>query len=132
MNRYLLYAGLVFAAALIASAAPLACNLKAFTPAERADWRKQLDHVMAAVSTARELPDGYSFRVDTHRASSIDVARWIELERKCCPFFSFELSVRGEDGDLWLNLRGGAGVKEFIAEDFRPLFEGLANRARGR
>jgi hypothetical protein len=68
------------------AATPFACNLKAFTLAERADWRKQLDRVLLSVSATRALSDGYSFQIDPHRASFVDVARWIELERTCCPF----------------------------------------------
>jgi hypothetical protein len=132
MSQNLILAGLAFACGCLAQSAatPFACNLKAFTPAERADWRNRLNHVMLSVSAIRELADGYSFQVDPHRASFVDLARWVELERKCCPFFSFELGMRSNDGGIWLNLRGRQGVKEFLAADFQPLFELLANNSK--
>jgi hypothetical protein len=134
MNQHLILASLVLACACWAQspATPFACNLKAFTPAERADWRKELNHVMLSVSAIRELADGYSFKIDPHRASFVDLAQWIELERKCCPFFSFELGMHGEDGGIWLNLRGRPGVKEFIAADFQPMFDRLAPHPQDR
>jgi len=73
----------------------------------------------------RPLPDGYTFQIDTRKASFRDVAEWVELERKCCPFFVFEIGIQGENGTVWLNLRGRDGVKEFIAADFKILFDRL-------
>jgi hypothetical protein len=107
---------------------PFACNLKAFSPAERADWQKRLDRVMLGATSIRELSDGYSFQIDPRQASFAEVARWIELERKCCSFFVFDLSLQGEDGSVRLSLRGRDGVKQFIAEDFRPLFDRLETK----
>jgi hypothetical protein len=46
------------------------------------------------------------------------VAEWIALERRCCPFFRFQLDVEGETGPVWLRLTG-AGVKEFLAQGAR-------------
>jgi len=48
-----------------------------------------------------------------------------DLERKCCPFFDFELDLHGEDGGLWLILKGREGVKQFIQTDFTRLRDKL-------
>ena len=126
MKHQLLLSSLtVICACAQAPAPPLACNLKAFTAEERTDWRNRIEHVMSSASAVKELPDGYTFAVAASRVSIVDVARWVELERKCCPFFVFEIGMQGEDGSIWLNLRGAKGVKEFIAQDFRLIFERL-------
>jgi hypothetical protein len=134
MNQNLVLAGLalVCGCAAQSTAPPLACNLKAFDTAERADWRKRIDQVMLSVSAVRELSDGYSLQIDPRRASFLDVAHWIDLERKCCPFFVFELGLDGGDGTVRLNLRGREGVKQFIASDFQPLFDRLARHSPDR
>jgi hypothetical protein len=93
---------------------PFACNPAAFQPHERARWRHLLDQLIAAVETARELPDGYALRVNTAAAPLTAVAEWVSLERKCCPFFDFEIKVQSADGATWLTLKGREGVKEFI------------------
>jgi hypothetical protein len=130
MSSKLLLAGLALICAGAAGPpVPLACNTRAFTAAERADWRKRLEQVMGSVTAARDLPDGYSLEIDPRQSSFVEVARWVELERKCCPFFIFELGMRGENGNIWLNLRGREGVKEFIASDFHTLFEHLKSTA---
>ena len=132
MTTYkLFFAGLALVCTCAAQTiSPIACNLKAFQPQERAEWRKRLDQVMGSVSTVRDLSDGYSFKIDTRKASFRDVAEWIELERKCCPFFVFELGMQGEDGSIWLNLRGREGVKQFIAADLHAVFDHLASQPK--
>jgi hypothetical protein len=121
----LLFAGLALMAISIAqnTVSPLACNLKAFTPEERADWRKRIDQVMGSVTSVADLTDGYTFRIDAKKTSYVEVAKWVELERRCCPFFDFDLKLRGEDGTVSLNLTGRDGVKQFIAADFEMLFK---------
>ena len=108
-----------------ASQAPFACNLTAFNPSERVRWRKSLEEVVAAVLETRELADGYALRIDTARQSPPAVAAWVELERRCCPFFDFQIDVRGEDGSQWLSLKGRDGVKQFIEMDFTLLRDKL-------
>jgi len=102
--------------------APLACNLKAFSHEERIAWRNLIEEVKQAETPTGELANGHVFRIDTGRISIAKVAGWIDLERKCCPFLNFQLSLEGATGAMTLALTGGRGVKEFIAEDFRPWF----------
>jgi hypothetical protein len=111
---------------------PFACNLKAFQPAERVRWRELIEQVMSAVVSARELNNGYALRMDTGRTSLVQVAQWIDLERKCCPFFDFQVAVHGEDGSLWLSLTGREGVKQFIDADFSLLHDKLANAEKSK
>lgn len=115
------------AGAANASPIPFACNLKAFTPQQRQQWRKLVDQLMPAVISARERNDGYSLQIDTRRVSVVEAAQWVDLERKCCPFFDFELDLHGEDGGLWLSLRGREGVKQFIEMDFTRLRDKLGH-----
>ena len=109
-------------------AAPLACDLKAFQPEERKHWRQLLDQLSGAVLEVRELKDGYALHVDIRRMSVVELAQWVDLERKCCPFFNFQLDLHGDDGTLWLGLHGPEGVKEFIMVDFRSLRDKLRSR----
>ena len=94
------------------------CNLKAITPSERIrhgilSWRLK----EARIET-KELPDGYAFRLDSEKISIANVADWITNEKKCCPFFDFEVEWGREGSPLWLKLRGSEGVKQFIVPEF--------------
>src|SRR5690349_14280881 len=81
---------------------PLACNLKAFTPEERVAWRDLIDKVRWAESPTGALINGYVFRIDITKISITRLAEWIDLERKCCPFLDFQVSLHGATGYLSL------------------------------
>ena len=91
----------------------LVCKLDALTPAERARSATLLGELRGAMVERAELGDGWAFRL-RDGTSLAGVAEWIALERRCCPFFRFQLDVDGDAGPVWLRLTG-AGVKEFLA-----------------
>jgi len=66
----------------------------------------------------KELPDGYAFRLKSEQIALSEVVEWISWERKCCPFFDFEIALERDHGPLWLKLRGADGVKIFIRAEF--------------
>jgi hypothetical protein len=91
-----------------------ACKLDALTAAERKESIELRRVLVAAVSEATELPDGFAVRIDAARLSFAALSRWVDLERRCCPFFHFQLDVAPDHGPLWLRLTGAEGVKELI------------------
>jgi hypothetical protein len=94
------------------SPGPLACKL---TPPELAQRRVELEaEVFHAILEKRELGDGYGFRFPAGDVWIGKLNQFIVLERECCSFFRFELVVEPEHGPVWLNLRGGPEVKQFI------------------
>src|SRR5579872_2265615 len=99
------------------SVPPIACNLKALTSEQRQELGRIGQHVISAISNSRELDDGYSFRIDPAKASLIDVAQWLDLWRRCCPFYEFQIDLHAADGGMWLSVKGRPGVKEYIAVD---------------
>ena len=74
--------------------------------------------IFAASRETSELPDGYAFRFPPDAEWLTRLAAFIVDERKCCPFFTFELVIEPAGGPIWLRLRGGEGVKEFIQAQF--------------
>jgi hypothetical protein len=114
--RIVILAG--FASTLAAETLPpIACNLKGLT----AEQRKQLDKlgglVVSAITTSRDLPDGYAFRVDPAKASLMDVAQFLDVWRRCCPFYEFQIDFHAADANIWLSVKGRPGVKEYIPID---------------
>jgi hypothetical protein len=94
------------------------CNLKAFTPAERAR-HSQLSHDINQLKVETvELANGFAFRFQDASISLTELAEWVSAERKCCPFFDFEIELQGNNGPLWLKLRGKEGVKAFMRSEF--------------
>ena len=78
--------------------------------------------IMAAIIGHREMPKGYSFQVDSARISLLELAEWVGREKRCCPFFDFQITLDGApEGKLSLALSGREGVKQFILAEFQGL-----------
>jgi hypothetical protein len=101
---------------------PFFCNIKALSPAERADHQALTARLAESIVKTRELTDGYAFEVDAGRLSIGDLAKWTDFERRCCPFFDFNLEWRRDNGPLTLQLTGREGVKPFITTEFPKNF----------
>lgn len=61
-----------------------------------------------------ELEDGYIFYFDDKGDLADKVLDFLKVEKKCCPFFKFDLSIRPYQGGLALKVSGGTQVKRFI------------------
>jgi hypothetical protein len=96
---------------------PIACNMKGLTAEQRKQLDKLSDHVVSAITTSRDLPGGYAVRVDPTRASLMDVAQLLDVWRRCCPFYEFQIDFHAADGNIWLSVKGRPGVKEYIPID---------------
>ena len=93
----------------------LACDMRAMTKAQRAEHARLTRELFAAVQERKELPNGYAFQLAPGRW--LEAAHWADLERRCCPFFAFELSAAADGGALWLRVTGETGVKAFMKEE---------------
>ncbi len=100
------------------SESPLACDLDAISASERPRYNELRKMLAASALDKRELPDGIAIKISTERMALAQLAEWIALERKCCPFFEFKIEVAPESGPVWLSLTGRPGVKEFLSQAF--------------
>ena len=91
--------------------------MKALTLEQRKQLEQLSEHVISAISGSRELSNGYAFRVDPAKASLMDVAQWLDVWRRCCPFYEFEIDFHAADASIWLSVKGRPGVKAYIPVD---------------
>lgn len=94
------------------------CNLKALSTKERARHMLLTLEIERARVETIELGNGFAFRFQDGDVSLADLAEWVSAERKCCPFFDFEIEQQADSGPLWLKLRGKEGVKTFMRSEF--------------
>jgi hypothetical protein len=92
----------------------LACDLTAIPAAEREEHIITAPQLFTTAQEVRELPNGYAIRFLNEPGKFLAVAKYIENERLCCPFFNFGLDLEPNGGALWLRLTGGEGVKELL------------------
>lgn len=93
---------------------PIACNVEAFSPAQRECWEELGGRWRLGVQERRELPDGYALRIQSDAGAVMAAAEWMTLDRLCCPFLTYTLEIERQDGPVWLRLTGRPGVKEFM------------------
>lgn len=95
---------------------PIACQLKALDAAGRGRQKELLAIVRGKVLETLELRDGFDLRLPSDRATFIEVAEWVGLERVCCPFAQFAMEWRDDD-TVWVRVTGRDGAKEVLAAE---------------
>ncbi len=107
---------------------PLVCNLFALSDTERDRHHALGEKLMSAVTKVTELPDGYALSLDLKKLPVdaqgkpwcvVEVAQWVEMESRCCPFLDFGIELHGKGGLVTLRLTGGPGVKDFLKTELR-------------
>lgn len=101
-------------------APPLACVPGAIPAGERTAHFERTRQLFEGALERAELTDGYGFRFDPDRLA--DVVRFVEHERRCCPFLTFTIEQRPDGGPLWLRLTGPAGTREFLVAELDAVF----------
>jgi hypothetical protein len=103
-----------------APAGGLACDLNALSPAERQQQADTLERLRRTVLEVVDLPDGCALRLPADDAALRLAADFISFERRCCPFFEFNLNVTPDAGPIWLRLTGRPEVKAILSGAFAP------------
>jgi hypothetical protein len=91
----------------------LVCVPSAIPARERAEhfaFARDLLNKQAAERS--DLPDGYAFRFAADKL--VELVRFIDNERKCCPFMTFRLQIGPQGGPIWLRMTGPEGTREVL------------------
>ncbi len=94
------------------------CRIRALTPEERARHKEMTRKLIAARDAVVETPKGYEFQFTPENVSVAELAEWVVVESKCCPFFYFHIDLEREGKLVCLGLTGPEGVKAFIRAEF--------------
>lgn len=93
---------------------PFACDMSAIAAADRPKHLANIEALFSSVQEVTELPNGYRFRLPGESQVWMLASDWVALERLCCSFFDFSLTVEREHGPIYVTLTGRDGVKPFI------------------
>ncbi len=90
----------------------ISCNLTTV------EFRKRKATVVAGLLSkirhVEEVTDGYQFSFNYSPELVHELVEFINLEKICCPFFNFNISIHSNDALVRLSLTGAEGTKEFI------------------
>jgi hypothetical protein len=109
----------------------LVCNVHALTAAQHGRHQKLGRMLRSSIVERAELENGYVYVLDLGRLPVdsagapfcvVEVAEWVDLESRCCPFLSFGIELEPKGKTVRLRLTGGKGVKAFLGSEL-GLFE---------
>jgi hypothetical protein len=93
--------------------AELVCRTDAIEASERLARSARIERLFRDAALARQaVSGGYAFRFAAHEIE--EIARFVALERRCCPFLEFSIDVPAEDGPVWLVVTGPRGSEAVI------------------
>ncbi|WP_394846748.1 hypothetical protein LZC95_04700 [Pendulispora brunnea] len=90
--------------------------MTALSETERAAQDERTRRMLASRPTLTDTADGLTLTFLENRHIRRDVEDWLALERRCCPFASFDLIDRSTT--FILRISGPAGTKDI----FRAVF----------
>jgi hypothetical protein len=97
---------------------PIACDLGALSSGQRAREQELLAEFRAIFRDARETEQGYSVAVPDDPLVLSRLGEFLGLERLCCPFLTFDLSVPAGRGVITLQIYGRPGSKSLLRSEF--------------
>ena len=92
----------------------IACLLSEREMAERGEFLAR--ELFPGVEVVEELADGYGYRFPGNAVWTAKVLDFVAAERKCCPFFTFEVVFTPHGESLWLRMRGSEAIKAFVRD----------------
>jgi hypothetical protein len=90
------------------------CDLTALDPTQRTRHAALARALRPAVMDIEELPDGYAARFAPSDARLLELAEFVTLEGRCCPFLTLAVERAADGGPLRLRITGRPGVKPLI------------------
>jgi hypothetical protein len=92
---------------------PIQCSLD--RTELRARQAELLPGLMRRASAGAFMKDGLRLRFAAHPDLLTDIARTIELERRCCRFLNFTIDVEPAEAGITLLVTGPVGTGEYLA-----------------
>ena len=90
----------------------LTCKLT--TPEFRERKATVIASLKKQILATRELKNGFAYKFAGSDLMVDELATFVKTERECCVFFIFNLSIRGDKSEAWLEITGPKGAKDFI------------------
>jgi hypothetical protein len=95
---------------------PIACTL---TSAEMAERRSTiLDAFRGAALEVTSVPGGVAYRFPPTTSLLARLFQLVDLERKCCPFLTFRLTIEAGNQPISLEITGPEQAQTIIADFF--------------
>lgn len=99
----------------------LVCNLSVFTHTKRQQHMIHAHNLFAQVEAIHETNTGYSLKLPDTETIIIEIATFINDDRRCCPFIHFGMEIKPNSKGIYLLLSGNDTVKTAIKAELFDL-----------
>lgn len=96
---------------------PLACDMSAIPAEERGAHHAIAQRLLSSATVVRDLVDGLAFQWPA--AAYEDVTRFLDYERRCCPFLTISITASPGGGPLDVRLTGPEGTTAFLRAELQ-------------
>jgi hypothetical protein len=93
---------------------PVACCHTVFTKEQRVEYKSIWEELETRRLGITEIEKGYQYQFPGDSETLRLVNEWVSLERKCCPFLTFSVSVSNEEEPILLQLTGDEEAQTFL------------------
>jgi hypothetical protein len=100
---------------------PIACDLTVFSISERIKHVALAKSLLDKAKQVTEHDDGFTFSFEQSPLLETKIAEWVSNEKRCCPFFFFELSRADRPPSLRLRISGPSGAKEILRTGLKEM-----------
>ena len=98
--------------------AAIVCTPQEIPAERRAEHGERLKNIVLAKMQSMEgAPTGFTMRYGAE--DFLEIAKWVNLERLCCPFMEFHL--RATDKSVTLQLTGPEGSADYLLSLVAPV-----------
>lgn len=94
---------------------PLVCRLDEAQKEHRRPKAEAL--FLDKLQGRHETEDGYASEFRSDGDALQRIVDFVDAERKCCPFFRFDVTVEQDHGPISLEIGGSQRVKSYIEEN---------------
>jgi hypothetical protein len=89
----------------------ICCTLN---PSQMQERKNILQKLHCLVKEKMEVENGYLFRFDGSNDIINQIVDIIKLERQCCSFLNFNITIEKETAPVFLKITGPQGTKDFL------------------
>jgi hypothetical protein len=100
---------------------PIACDLTVFGISERIKHMALAKSLLGKARQVIEHDDGFTFIFEQSPLLEMKITEWVSNEKRCCPFFSFELSRADTPPSLRLRISGPSAAKEILRTGLKKM-----------
>lgn len=99
---------------------PIACDLSVLDDPNH--HKQQFERLFEQREEVRKVDGGIAVRFPGAIRCAEQALAFIQRERQCCPFLTFQIAIEPEERGIWLYMGGDEQVENYITSSFEQIW----------